>query len=125
MRGGLDIRLMTDKKCDQLNRMNISMLHFAWDNYEFDTYEKFKRFRPLIDLDERRLCAYVLTNFNTTHEQDLERIYKLKELGITPYVMIFSKQTAPQKTRLLQRWCNNRFIFRAVERFEDYDRKKG
>jgi hypothetical protein len=123
--GGVDIRFMTEKKCDQLNRMNISMLHFAWDNYEFETYEKFKRFRPLIDLDERRLCAYVLTNFNTNHAQDLERIYKLKELGITPYVMIYDKHTAPQKTRLLQRWCNNRFIFRAVERFEDYDKRKG
>lgn len=123
--GGLDIRFMTEKKCDQLNRMNISMLHFAWDNYELDTYEKFKRFRPLIDLDERKLCAYVLTNFNTTHEQDLERIYKLKELGVTPYVMIYQKQTAPMQTRLLQRWCNNRFIFRAVDRFEDYDRAKG
>lgn len=122
--GGVDIRFMTEKKCEQLNRMNISMLHFAWDNYEFDTYEKFKRFRPLIDLDERRLCAYVLTNFNTTHEQDLERIYKLKELGVTPYVMVFNKQTAPKKTRLLQRWCNNRFVFRAVDRFEDYDRTK-
>ena len=122
--GGVDIRFMTEKKCEQLNRMNISMLHFAWDNYEFDTYEKFKRFRPLIDLDERRLCAYVLTNFNTSHEQDLERIYKLKELGVTPYVMIFDKRTAPKKTRLLQRWCNNRFVFRAVDRFEDYDRTK-
>lgn len=122
--GGVDIRFMTEKKCEQLNRMNISMLHFAWDNYEFDTYEKFKRFRPLIDLDERRLCAYVLTNFNTTHEQDLERIYKLKELGVTPYVMIFDKRTAPKKTRHLQRWCNNRFLFRAVDRFEDYDRAK-
>lgn len=123
--GGVDIRFMTDRKCDQLNRMDISMLHFAWDNYEFDTYEKFKRFRPLIDLDERRLCAYVLTNFNTTHEQDLERIYKLKELGITPYVMVFDKHNAPKKTKALQRWCNNRFIFRAVERFEDYDRGIG
>jgi len=120
--GGLDIRCMTDKKCEQLNRMNISMLHFAWDNYEFDTYEKLKRFRPLLNTDERHTRVYVLTNFNTSHMQDLERIYKLKELQYDPYVMIYNKSQAPKETRNLQRWCNNKFIYRTVEKFEDYKR---
>jgi len=113
---------MTDKKCEQLNRMNISMLHFAWDNYEFDTYEKLKRFRPLLNTDERHTRVYVLTNFNTSHMQDLERIYKLKELQYDPYVMIYNKSQAPKETRNLQRWCNNKFIYRTVEKFEDYKR---
>ena len=114
---------MTDRKCEQLNRMNISMLHFAWDNYEFDTYEKLKRYRPLLNADERHTRVYVLTNYNTTHEQDIERIYKLKELRCDPFVMVYNKRQAPAETRNLQRWCNNKFIFRACERFEDY--KKG
>ena len=122
--GGLDIRFMTEKKCDQLNRMNVSMLHFAWDNYEFDTYEKLKKFRPMLSIDKRRLTVYVLTNFDTTIEQDLERIYKLKELGCTPYVMIFDKPNASKELLRLQRWCNNRFIFRAVDRFEDYKKER-
>ena len=111
---------MSEAKCAQLNQMNIKMLHFAWDNYEFDTYDKLKRFRPLINLDDRHIRVYVLTNFSTTHDQDLERVYKLKELGYDPYVMIFDKPNAPKITRQLQRWCNNKYIFRAVERFEDY-----
>ena len=122
---GLDIRFMTDKAADQLNQIRGRLVHFAWDNYEFDTYEKLRRFRPLLKKDKRNLIVYVLTNFNTTHEQDLERIYKLRELDYTPYVMIYDKPHAPKQTRLLQRWCNNRIIFRTVDRFEDYDNRLG
>lgn len=118
--GGLDIRFLTDKGAEQLNQMKTSMIHFAWDNYEFQTYEKLKRFRPLINKDVRRLRVYVLTNFNTKHEQDLERVYKLKEIDCDPYVMIYDKPNAPMDTRRLQRWCNNKFIFRSCDRFEDY-----
>lgn len=118
--GGLDIRFLTDKGADQLNRMNTSMIHFAWDNYEFKTYDKLKRFRPMLKKDGRNLRVYVLTNFNTTTAQDIERIYKLKELDYDPYVMVYDKPNAPKETRRLQRWCNNKFIFRACESFEDY-----
>ena len=121
--GGLDIRFFTDKCAEQLNRMKTSMIHFAWDNYEFDTYEKLKRSRPLLNKNGRNIRVYVLTNYNTTHEQDLERIYKLKELDYDPYVMIYNKPKAPKITKQLQRWCNNKFIFRAVDRFEDYGKE--
>ena len=117
--GGLDIRLLTDKGADQINQMKTSMIHFAWDNYEFDTYEKLKRFRPMFKADGRKLRVYVLTNFNTTHDQDIERVYKLKELDYDPYVMIYNKPKAPKVTKRLQRWCNNKFIFRSCE-FENY-----
>ena len=119
--GGLDVRFMDEEKASLINEMRVSMIHFAWDNYEFKTYEKLREIRPHLDVNKRKLGVYVLTNFNTTHEQDLERIYKLRELDYTPYVMIYDKENAPRKTRHLQRWCNNRFVFRAVERFEDYD----
>ncbi len=100
--------------------MRVSMIHFAWDNYEMESYEMLKRIRPLIRLTDRKIRVYVLTNFNTTHEQDLERIYKLKEIGCDPFVMIYDKPNAPNQTKRLQRWCNNKFVFRACEKFEDY-----
>ena len=117
---GLDIRCMSDEKAYMLNQLKIKMLHFAWDNYEFKTYKKLKEFRPKFKVDERRLSVYVLTNFKTTLDQDLERIYKLKELGYTPYVMIYEKNTAPKIIKRLQRWVNNKYIFRSCSRFEDY-----
>lgn len=117
---GLDIRLMTKEKAEMLNKIKVKMIHFAWDNYEFKTYEKLKEFRPLLNFNFRKLRVYVLTNFNTTFEQDLERIYKLKELGYDPYVMIYEKWRAPKKIKKLQRWVNSKWIFRSCDKFEDY-----
>ena len=119
---GLDIRCLTDKGADQLSRMKLKMLHFAWDNYEFKTYEKLKYFRPLLQKRGRELRVYVLTNFNTNHEQDLERIIKLRELDYDPFVMVYDRPNAPAVTKKLQRWCNNKFVFRATD-WENYQYK--
>lgn len=121
--GGLDIRLLTEKGAYQIDKMRTSMIHFAWDNYEFKMYEKLKQFRPIFKTRANELRVYVLTNFNTTIEMDLERIIKLKELDYDPFVMVYDKPNAPQIIKDLQRWVNNKFVFRAVDNFEDY--KKG
>lgn len=112
---GIDIRCLTDKGADQLNQMRVNMIHFAWDNYEMKTYEKLKAIRPLLKYDHRRLVVYVLVNFNTTIEQDLERIYKLKELEYSPYVMIYDKPNAPKEIKRLQRWVNAKWIFYSTD----------
>ena len=118
---GVDIRIMTKEKVDALNSMNLSMIHFAWDNYPDEhCYNQLKTYRDKFKLDRRHLTVYVLTNYNTTIEQDLDRLYKLRSLDYTPYVMIFDKQHAPKDIRRMQRWCNNRFIWRSCEKFEDY-----
>lgn len=84
------------------------------------TYDRLKKFRSEFKKNGRDLSVYVLTNFNTTIEQDLERIYKLRELDYTPYVMIYNKEDAPNDIRKMARWVNNRFIWRSCERFEEY-----
>lgn len=117
---GMDIRFMTKEKAEMINKLKIKMLHFAWDNYQFSTYEKLKEFRPLLNFDSRRLRVYVLTNFNTSFEQDLDRVYKLRELGYDPYITIFEKWNASREIKRLQRWVNSKFIFRLCDRFEDY-----
>ena len=64
--------------------------------------------------------VYILVNFNTTIEQDLERIYTLRELGYWPYVMIYDKEHCKYQYKRLARWVNNRFIFAKCKRFEGY-----
>ena len=117
---GLDIRFLTDKGAEQLSKMKTEILHFAWDNYEMKTYDKLKEMRPKLKKRGRALMVYVLVNYNTTLEQDLERIYKLKELDYDPYVMIYDKPNAPKILWKLQRWCNNKYVFRSCS-WEDYD----
>lgn len=125
---GCDIRLMTDEKAEYIKRMKIKQVHFAWDRYEDKEkiVPQFKRFKEITQWDYRKLGVYVLCNFNTTFEQDLDRVYTLRELGYNPYVMLYEKDKLPAKHRLklLQRWVNNRIIFRSCKRFEEYDGRK-
>ena len=124
---GCDIRLMTEK-AEYIKRMKIKQVHFAWDRYEDKEkiVPQFKRFKEITQWDYRKLGVYVLCNFNTTFEQDLDRVYTLRELGYNPYVMLYEKDKLPAKHRLklLQRWVNNRIIFRSCKRFEEYDGRK-
>lgn len=121
---GCDIRVMTKEKAEMIKQMKVKMIHFAWDRYEDKDIiiPRFKEFKEITGWDKRKLTVYVLCNFNTTHEQDLERIYMLRNLGYWPYVMIYDKEKLPKGhiTRRLQRWVNNRFIFESTPRFEDY-----
>lgn len=64
--------------------------------------------------------VYTLTNFDTTFEQDLERIYTLRDMGYWAYVMIYDKEHCEEKYRRLQRWVNNRIIFAVCKKFEDF-----
>lgn len=117
---GLDIRFMTEEKVEYVNKIRVSKLHFAWDNYEMKTLDMLTRFRPLITHHWVKLRVYVLVNYNTTFDQDLFRIYKLRELKYEPYVMIYDKHNASRQYRRLSRWVNSRMVWRNVERFEDY-----
>jgi len=119
---GLDVRLMTPEKAEALNRIRTRRLHFAWDDPATDLTPYFKRFLELTNVrDARKLRVYVLTNYGSTHEQDLYRIYTLREMGYDPYVMIYEKPAAPAITRKLQRWVNNKYFFHAVKDFDDFD----
>ena len=64
--------------------------------------------------------VYILCNFDTTIEQDIERIQFCRSLEFIPYPMIYDKEHADPIYKKLQRWCNN-FVFWKTPRFEDYD----
>lgn len=121
---GLDIRMMTDKKAEMLSQIPLDAIHFAWDRYEDKdlVLPRFEEFRKRSKVRAKDLQVYVLCNFNTTLEQDLERIYTLRSIGFAPYVMLYNKQFLPNGDikRKLQRWVNNRFIFWKIDTFEEY-----
>ena len=121
---GLDIRLMTEEKAQMLNQIKMKEVHFAWDKYndkelileKLKLYAEIGKFNP----KSHNAIVYTIVNFDTTFEQDLERIYTLRKMGYWAYVMIYNKAHCDQKYKDLQRWVNNRFIFAKCEKFEDY-----
>lgn len=118
---GLDIRLMTDEKAKILERIRMKKIHFAWDDPDDEVTPKImEKYADKFRVDRWHKGVYILTNYNSTHEQDLMRVYRTRELGYQPYVMIYDKQNAPKITRRLQRWCNNKIIFGAEPDFAKY-----
>lgn len=122
---GLDIRLLNEEDIDDLNRMRLGTIHFAWDNPKDDLEGRFRDFAKLFRRKSNIAMVYVLTNFNSTMDENLHRIYTLRDMGYDPYVMIYNKPNAPHEIMELQRWCNNKIVFGACERFEDYSRRIG
>lgn len=123
---GLDIRFMTEEKAEHINRIRPKAIHFAWDKYEDGDLikPKFEEFIKIAKPRKHYYQVYVLCNYDTNIEQDLERIYWLRDMGYAPYVMLYNKESIPRghEYKKLQRWVNNRFVFWKVDRFEDYKR---
>lgn len=118
---GLDVRLLTKENVEALNRIKMDSLFFAWDNPRVDLRKHFEFYSEHGRIkSDRAKRVFVLTNYWSTHEEDLARIYWLRDNGYSPYVTVFDKPHAPKITRKLMRWVNNRFLFYPCKNFEDF-----
>ena len=122
---GLDCRLLTPENIAVLNGIRIKEIHFAWDCMK-DTDAVLRGLRLYKELAARRPhgqygTVYTLVNYGSALEEYLQRIYTLRDMGYAPYVMVYDKPNASRELRRLQRWCNNRRIFRAQPDFSKYD----
>ena len=123
---GLDARKLTAENIEMLRKIKIKRIHFAWDNPKdtnvpkaLEMFSKEWGIKP----QDRAVVVYVLTNYWSDLDEDLMRVYWLRSHGFSPYIMVFDKQNAPRKIRLLQRWVNNRWFFMSCKKFEDFDPK--
>lgn len=123
---GLDIRLITDKNLEVLKRIKLDSIHFAFDRWQDkDLIEpKLRMFAEKTGFhrNKGKVMVYILTNFDTTIEQDMYRIQLCRELNFSPYPMIYDKEHADPIYRKIQRWCSN-FIFWNCPTFEEYERR--
>ena len=125
---GLDCRLLTSENIEAIKRVKLKQIHFAWD-YMKESAAVLRGLKLYRGLTTRKINAmyatvYTLVNYDTTMDENLYRIYTLRDLGYDPYVMIYDKPNAPQEIRNLQRWCNNRVIFKSEPDFSKYDPRK-
>lgn len=121
---GLDIRLLDDDVAKRLSELKLwrDGVSFAWDFMEIeddvmkglDLLEKYG-----IDITHKT-SFFILTNYNTTHEEDLYRCKKLRERGTNAYVMRYN-MNGDYFTNRLARWANNRRFYWSFP-FEEYDR---
>ena len=120
---GLDIRLINDENLKLLTQIRLESIHFAFDRWQDkDIIEpRLRRFAEKTGYNRGKghVMVYILTNFDTTIEQDLYRIQLCRELNFSPYPMIYDKKNADPIYRKIQRWCSN-FVFWSVPKFEEY-----
>lgn len=124
---GLDIRCMTEEKAEMLKNIKVKNVHFAWDRYEDGDIivPRLEKFREITGWTRSKVSVYVLVNFDTTIEQDIERIMKIRSLNFQPYVMRYNKQTIKRGSELnaLARWVNFTPLFWKYETFDEYKRE--
>lgn len=122
---GLNIRIITDEqaallsKCNYQNsRFNQKYLTFAWDRYNDG-----KLVRDGIQtcnkngIRSNHMQFFVLIGFDTTHEQNMERVMTLRSLGCMPFVMPYNKNDPYQRS--FTRWVNHRATFKSCT-WENY-----
>lgn len=124
---GVDIRIMNEEQAFWLNKLKLKRnIHIAWDLPQIDLTDKLKEVTKYIK--PYKLSCYVLVGFNSSIEQDLYRLRKLKELKITPFVQPyrdFTNERKPKQYELdLARWANKMWIFKSCD-FADFEPRKG
>lgn len=127
---GIDARLLTPENVALLKKIKIKEIHFAWDNPkdEKQIVPKLKMFKEMTGIRDREAIVYMLVNFNSSFEEDLHRVYTIREIGMTPYIMIYEKEKTKKTdpVRRLQSWTNNKIIWfgNPTMKFEDFDERK-
>lgn len=122
---GLNIRIITPEQatllasCEYRNKsFDQKYLTFAWDRYrDHELIEKGIRICNDAGIPCNRMQFFVLIGFDTTHEENLDRVTKLAEMGCMPFVMPFKRDDPYQKA--FARWVNNRAVFKSCT-WENY-----
>lgn len=122
---GLDARFITEGIAEKLSRIKVKMAHFAFDlmKNEKRIIEGLTNYQNATGADQHTATVYILTNYDTTLDEDIYRVKKVIKIGMSPDVRIYRKETAPKSVRDLQRWCNSPMIRRTC-RLEDYAPRK-
>lgn len=119
---GIDVRTITHCQAHSLTTIPTNkQIKIAWDNPE-DTKQIIAGIKRLCEyIKPYKIMCYVLIGFESTEQEDLYRVEKLRDLGIDPFVMPYDKSNLYQKA--FARWVNHKAMFKTVE-WKDYRRKK-
>lgn len=117
---GFDARLLTPENIEAIKRIKLKEIHFAWDQMKHSErivrgLNTWKRFGKK-DSHGQWGTVYVLTNFDTTMEENLLRIYELDKMGFRPFVMVFDKPNEAYKALKGNSFIDK--IYKEVQQFE-------
>ena len=110
---GLDHRLVTPEIC----RAMTSIRHLEY-RFAFDSPAYYKSVEKAIDMLKdagiNRSLWYVLVGFNTTFQEDLDRVNFLRKHGQQAYIQRFKRPKHDWRHIALAKWVNQHHIFYAM-----------
>ncbi|MCU0436692.1 MAG: hypothetical protein MUC49_02185 [Raineya sp.] len=124
---GLNIRNITSEqatyltKCNYRNsKFNKKYVTFAWDRW-IDGKAIRNGIERVINagIPGENMQFFILIGYDTTPEQDLERVETLKSMGCKPFVMPYNRENRYQKD--FARWVNNRIVFNSCS-WQEYNK---
>ena len=127
---GLDARLVNGENAKLLAKIkHKETIRFAWDNIKDET-EIMKGLNFIIGagIRPRNITVYVLIGFDSTFEEDLYRIQRLRgikdEQGpVKAYVMNYNNELKSRRYKDFIRWVNNPWIFKSCD-WKEYKKWK-
>ena len=126
---GIDARFINTENIQLLSQIKMKICHFAFDfmRNEERIIAGLKLAKEHLRLRGKDCVVYMLTNYDTSIKDDLYRVKRLKEIGLSPDVRIYRKTSLPRRhiLRDLQHWCNNRIIFHSCNFFDFVPRVDG
>lgn len=125
---GVDVRILDEEQAYCLDKMKLHRnIRIAWDLPTIDLTDKLREVTKY--LKPWKLLCYVLVGFNSTIEQDLYRIERLRELKIKPFVMPYrdyeNNEEPSQYAKDLAHWANRGAYFKSCPDFADFSPRKG
>lgn len=122
---GLDHRKLTTDIVLTMKRMPHKEYRFAFDSPAY--YQSVDRAIKLLQENGINRCLwYVLVGFNTTFQEDLDRVNFLRERGQQAYIQRFRRPKNDWRHIALAQWVNQHHIFYGMtfEQFLDTEHSK-
>jgi len=122
---GLDHRRLSPHIIDLLNTISHTEYRFAFDSPAYYPSVE-KAISMLRDGGIKRSLWYVLVGFNTTFQEDLDRVNFLRDRKQQAYIQRFSRAKNDWRHIALAQWVNQHHIFYSMtwEQFLNTDHSK-
>lgn len=110
---GIDHRKLNPEVVSALKSISHTEYRFAFDSPAYYNSVK-KAISMLKDAGINRCLWYVLVGFNTTFQEDLDRVNFLRERGQQAYIQRFKRPKHDWRHIALAQWVNQHHIFYAM-----------
>jgi len=125
---GVDVRIMNEEQAYWLSKLRIDSgkIHIAWDNPRDNIIPQIKEMTKHIN--PYKITCYMIIGFWSTIHEDYERVMKLRELGVNPFIQPYRDfdniRIPTQYEKDFASWANKKERLKSFD-FKNFSPRKG